>query len=225
MPRLALMKTSWPERSRKGFVSSPIRFWATMAASLLSCTSSRRMTNSSPPSRARVSTERRCLARRWASACSSSSLASRADDLAQFELATIGQCMRGRRHARVEQELADVLAAGTRRFLQQTLDRAARANVDAFGFGKILGAPDKPRSIVDVAILMSGPCPDEPAIRGPGRRGESAGDRRAVGPVLLPEPGSGRKNPSPRWLGFRALVEVGGIEPPSGSPTQSGLHA
>ena len=62
----------------------------------------------------------------------------------EHELATIRQRLRGRRHARVEQELADVLVAGARGFLQQLLDRRAGANVNAFGLGKIQGAHGAP---------------------------------------------------------------------------------
>ena len=34
-----------------------------------------------------------------------------------------------------------------------------------------------------------------------------------------------KKKPQLITVGASVLVEVGGIEPPSGSPTQSGLHA
>ena len=41
----------------------------------------------------------------------------------EHKLATIRQRLRGRRHARVKQELADILVAGTCGILQQLLDQ------------------------------------------------------------------------------------------------------
>lgn len=52
--------------------------------------------------------------------------------------------LRGRRHACVEQEFADVLVANARGFLQQLLDWRTGANVNAFGLGKMQGAHGVP---------------------------------------------------------------------------------